>query len=326
MEQSNGFRATLDVDNGAGGRSAQFFTSDNGTNWTQLGSTVTAAGTTSIFNSTSKLEIGSQENGLNPLKGKVYAASIRNGINGTEVFQFDVGGNWKSSDIDSFTAGTGQTVTLAPPMRYYGWDESGTAGITSTGDRQTSPVYSGSTSLKFTTFQTAATHLFFQANANLNQRFAVANGDTIYAQARMRQGVGSRQGQIRIRTYATATGTTVVEDFTSSTAVLSTSSWSLIQRTATLTNANSLYAEIWISMATTGSVNDYVYIDGVQIEKNSGGYAAYYFDGSYSDIPADRDGILAWSGTPNFSTSTANAYWGTKPTTLWQNVDTVGLP
>lgn len=75
-----------------------------------------------------------------------------------------------------------------------------------------------------------------------------------------------------------------------------------------------------------GSANESLYVDAIIVEKNSGGYAAYYFDGSYSDIPADRDGILAWSGTSNFSSSTANAYWGTKPTTLWQNVDTVGLP
>lgn len=324
--QSKWIRVTLDVNNGAGGRTAKFYTSDDGTNWTQLGSDVITAGTTSIFSGTGTLRIGSfSALGTTVTKGKIYAASIRNGIDGTEVFQFDIGGNWKSTDIDSFTAQTGQTVTLNPPLRYYGWDESGNPGTTATGDRVTAPVYSGSTSLKFTTFQTATTHLFFQATANLNQRLAVANGDTIFAQIRMRQGIGNRQGQIRIRTYATATGTTLVEEFISSATNLSTSSWSLIQRTATLTNASSLYAEIWISMLS-GSINDFVYIDAVQIEKNSGGYAAYYFDGSYSDIPADRDGKLAWSGTQNFSSSTANAYWGTKPTTTWDNVDIQGLP
>ena len=42
-------RVTLDVDNGAAGKTAQFFTSDDGITWTQLGTTVISVGTTSIF-------------------------------------------------------------------------------------------------------------------------------------------------------------------------------------------------------------------------------------------------------------------------------------
>src|SRR3990167_8959685 len=54
-------RATIDVDNGAVGRDIKFYTSDDGTTWTQLGTTVTQAGVTSIFNSTQLLRIGTEE-------------------------------------------------------------------------------------------------------------------------------------------------------------------------------------------------------------------------------------------------------------------------
>ena len=48
-------RGTLDVDNGAAGHDVKFYTSDDGVNWTQLGTTVTTGGTTSIFSNTAGL-------------------------------------------------------------------------------------------------------------------------------------------------------------------------------------------------------------------------------------------------------------------------------
>lgn len=83
-------RATLDADNGAAGFDVTFYTSDDGINWTQLGATVTTGGTTSIFNSTAGLEIGSSNGGTSNLSsGKFYRAQVLNGINGTTVFDAD---------------------------------------------------------------------------------------------------------------------------------------------------------------------------------------------------------------------------------------------
>jgi hypothetical protein len=45
-------RATLDVDNGASGRSTRFYSSADGITWTQLGSTVTTAGTVTLYSPT----------------------------------------------------------------------------------------------------------------------------------------------------------------------------------------------------------------------------------------------------------------------------------
>jgi hypothetical protein len=58
--------------------------------WTQLGTIVTVAGTTSIGDSAAELEIGSAIDGTNQMfHGKVYFAEVRNGIDGTAVAKFD---------------------------------------------------------------------------------------------------------------------------------------------------------------------------------------------------------------------------------------------
>ncbi len=108
--QAGWVRATLDVDNGASGADVKFFTSTDGTNWTQLGTTRTGAGTTSIFSGTSQVEIGSQA-GASNLAGKVLRSQIFNGIDGTKVLDVDTS-VLKTGAETSFTVLTGQTVTI----------------------------------------------------------------------------------------------------------------------------------------------------------------------------------------------------------------------
>jgi hypothetical protein len=85
-------RATLDVNNGAGGHSVNFYTSDTiSGSWTQLGSTVTTSGTTSVFSGDGSLEIGTARSGIefytdvSRFSGKVYGLELYNGIAGTRV-------------------------------------------------------------------------------------------------------------------------------------------------------------------------------------------------------------------------------------------------
>jgi hypothetical protein len=79
-------RATLDVDNGATGNTVTFYTSNDGTTWTQLGATVVTAATTAIFASTAVLEIGSRNTGTAEfLAGKFFEAQVLSGIGGTSV-------------------------------------------------------------------------------------------------------------------------------------------------------------------------------------------------------------------------------------------------
>lgn len=99
-------RATLDVDNGAAGHDVRFYTSTDGVTWTQLGATVTTAGTTSIFNSTDELAISK----VLPFAGQVRKLEVRNGIAGTIVADPDFAA--QQPGTVSFVDGEGRTWTV----------------------------------------------------------------------------------------------------------------------------------------------------------------------------------------------------------------------
>jgi hypothetical protein len=117
-------RATIDVDNGAGGSTVTFYVSTtpgalSAGPWVQLGDTVVVAGTTSIFNSTSPVFLGNTSIAATGIgTGKIYAAQIRSGIGGAIVGNPDL--SLATSGATSLTDSTG-TV----------WTQSGTADITS---------------------------------------------------------------------------------------------------------------------------------------------------------------------------------------------------
>ena len=80
-------RATLDVATG----NVNFYTSDDGDSWTQLGAADQGGGgATSIFSGGSVLEVGSDSAGTDsPFDGKIYRAQVFDGIAGTLVFDAD---------------------------------------------------------------------------------------------------------------------------------------------------------------------------------------------------------------------------------------------
>ena len=103
-------RATLDVDNGASGHDAKFWTSDDGSSWTQLGTTVTTAGTTSIWSGSAPAEVGTISGGSSSTggPGKYYRAQIYSGIGGTLVLDVD------TSVVTSGAATSFQSVDSSP--------------------------------------------------------------------------------------------------------------------------------------------------------------------------------------------------------------------
>ncbi|WP_067470025.1 hypothetical protein [Actinomadura macra] len=131
-------RATIDVNNGAAGRTITFHTAPSiGGTWTQLGATLVQAGTTSIFNSTSPLAVGAALG--DSVTGRYVAAELRNGIGGTVVAGPDFSA--QPAGTTSFTDGSGRTWTVNGDaqitdrdVRFYGevpawpirWDTSGT--------------------------------------------------------------------------------------------------------------------------------------------------------------------------------------------------------
>lgn len=84
--------AWLDADNGASGNDVRFYLSDDGATWTQLGTTVTTAGVTSIFAGTAEFQVGA-EDGQFRFAGLVGEVHVLNGgsivggaiVGGTEV-------------------------------------------------------------------------------------------------------------------------------------------------------------------------------------------------------------------------------------------------
>lgn len=105
-------RATLDVDNGATGNTVTFYTSEDGSTWTQLGNPVVTAGTTSIFASTAILELGSKQTGTAANAAcKIFQAQVLNGIGGTVVANPVVG-------TSSITDSAGLTWTVNGASSY----------------------------------------------------------------------------------------------------------------------------------------------------------------------------------------------------------------
>jgi hypothetical protein len=102
-------RAWLDVDDGGVYR-VRYLTSSDGILWTQLGADVVGAATTSIFDGTALVEIGSTVGGTAQVfSGAVYRAQIYNGINGTLVFDADftlpakLAGSFTESSVNAAT-------------------------------------------------------------------------------------------------------------------------------------------------------------------------------------------------------------------------------
>jgi hypothetical protein len=78
------FRATVDVDNGLGGRTGKLWTSTDGDVWTEIAaSETTTGGASSIFNPAAvDYEIGGRGSTGGVIQGKIYEVQIRSGIDG----------------------------------------------------------------------------------------------------------------------------------------------------------------------------------------------------------------------------------------------------
>jgi hypothetical protein len=142
-------QATLDVNNGAAGRTITFYTSPSMSGaWTQLGAAVTAGGVTSVFAGSAVLEAGSVNSGAAELaQGMVNALQVRSGIGGTVVanpdftaqtvgatsFADSAGRTWTVNGTARLVAGTfrgGVTLPTTIPGRLVG----GSITIVNSGD------------------------------------------------------------------------------------------------------------------------------------------------------------------------------------------------
>lgn len=101
-------RVTFDVDNGASGNTAKFYTSDDGSTWSQLGSDVVTASTTSLFASTAPVQIGSVGTAITtPMAGSVYWVEVRDALANGSTTVPPLPDDW-----DQITSSTSGTVTF----------------------------------------------------------------------------------------------------------------------------------------------------------------------------------------------------------------------
>lgn len=88
-------RVTLDVDNGASGNDLKFYYGTDNANWTQIGTTVTTAGVTSIADTAAKTQFigrGTAAIAQQPLDFSFYEMEVYGSLDGTNrVVDIDVG-------------------------------------------------------------------------------------------------------------------------------------------------------------------------------------------------------------------------------------------
>ncbi|MBT2505162.1 hypothetical protein J7I98_04465 [Streptomyces sp. ISL-98] len=109
-------RATLDVDNGAGGCTVRLYWAESLDGpWTQAGADVVSGTPSGIFNSTAPLELSPSTFTVTPPwlppTGRVHRAEVRSGIGGTIVASPDF--HALTPGTAAFADGTGKTWTLA---------------------------------------------------------------------------------------------------------------------------------------------------------------------------------------------------------------------
>ena len=198
-------RTTLDVDNGAAGRDVKFYTSDDGVSWLQLGSTVTVAGTTSIFDSTSVVTVGARYPGSSVLlAGKVYEAQVRAGIDGPIVARFDpVAIERTGLRTPTTTVQPGGTPNmLTPNQASIETDATGWSALTNaTIARSTAQFLDGAASLSIT-----ATAIGISETLTNPQNIPIVAGKSYTARASLRAATAGRVTRVAIHWYTSAGG------------------------------------------------------------------------------------------------------------------------
>lgn len=118
MPARQAVRVTLDVDNGAAGCTANFYTAPSLAGpWTLLES-ITSAGTTSLWTTSPSLEFGSAAGGGSPISGgtkfygKVHGGELRSSIGGATVADFDP----TTQTASSWSDGLGNTWSVTARM------------------------------------------------------------------------------------------------------------------------------------------------------------------------------------------------------------------
>jgi hypothetical protein len=115
-------RATMDVNNGASQRVNKFYTSTDGTSWTQLGTTITTAGATSIFDSTSSLTVGAETPTARFFAGTIFRTIIQSAFDtadNTSSLAYDANFETAPADALYFTETANSAIVFITSTRAF---------------------------------------------------------------------------------------------------------------------------------------------------------------------------------------------------------------
>lgn len=104
-------RVTVAMDTSPG-TLTRFYTSTDGVAWSQLGGDVIRGVSSSSFSGTNGINLGVIVASQNPLRGFILAAEVYDGIDGTLVFGTDIETDNNAGSQYSFTATSGDVVTI----------------------------------------------------------------------------------------------------------------------------------------------------------------------------------------------------------------------
>lgn len=92
----------------------QFFTSSDGSTWSQLGTdqTISTVTVPSIAATSAALMIGASSSGTGPYAGRIYRVQIRSSIDGTIVYDADMSSSSVVSPFETFTETSANTFTV----------------------------------------------------------------------------------------------------------------------------------------------------------------------------------------------------------------------
>lgn len=336
-------RVTHDVDNGASGNTVNFYSSVDGVAWTQIGSSRVTAGVTSIFDSSSQVEVGARNVGSTTFTGTIYRMQVFNGINGVKVF--DANFENQPNNIVTFNGDSDMGIKQYVPTSRRnlvfnpsfetdttGWFSNGGSTLT----RVTTDSYSGSACLQIT----QAAGQFSGAVANIMPALP-STQYTLSGYIKIPSGEPTANLCILIHDLNTS-GTILAQPASTLTNYSSATGWTRISHTFTTSATTTSLRLHFINNTTTPlpTVGQKILLDAVMLEQSSsvgtyyensstdfdtvnktGGLQLRGYSGQYATVPDSP--ALSVTGDIDIKVKATLESWTPSTTTFFVNKDDV---
>lgn len=259
-------RATYVGDNGASGHTVIYYTSDDGIVWTPLGTAITNATVKAIDDTTAALNVGAGDLGTSQLmKGKVFYAEVRAGIDGPVVAKFDASNLARTGvRTPTSTVQPGGTPNMLTPNEASietdttGWP----TGTNCTLARSTSTFLDGAASLSLTA-TTAATIRATGTTGTGGHPVVAGKSYTARASYKAGQAVTTQTAQTQLLWY-NAAGGFVSGDSSGASGAVSSSAWTEFIVTG-VAPAGAVYGVVQVNVFNLVAGGEVYYADRISL-------------------------------------------------------------